>query len=288
MPELPEAETLVRGLRPVLEGRTIRRVRVHHGDVLRVSPSRFRAAVRERTITAVGRRAKNVLLHLSGDGILVVNLGMTGWLAPLGIPERNPPRPTHPALTFELEGGGRLVFDDVRRFGAVECLEGSEWARRDGAFGPEPLDDGFTVDRLARDLARSRSPIRNWLLDQRRVAGVGNIYASEALFRAGVHPARPARELSRSDAGALRDAIRHVLGAAVAAGGTTIRDYKNAEGGRGAYVDRLQVYGREGLPCFRCKTRVVRLVFGNRSAFLCPRCQPWPGGPTNGPASRTA
>jgi formamidopyrimidine-DNA glycosylase len=273
VPELPEAETLARGLRPVLVGRTIARARVHHADVLRVPPAVFRAAVRGRAIVGVGRRAKNVLLHLADDHVLVVNLGMTGWLAPVGVAGRTPPRPTHPAVTFLLVGGGRLVFDDVRRFGAVECLAAGAWAARDRALGPEPLTASFTEARLVDDLARSKSPVRSWLLDQRRIAGVGNIYANEALFRAGVRPARAARELTAAEARALHAALRDVLSAAVEAGGTTIRDYRNADGGRGAYVDLLRVYGREGEPCLRCKTLIERHVFGNRSAFLCPRCQ---------------
>lgn len=272
MPELPEAETLVRGLRPVLVGRRILRARVHHADVLRTPPGRFRARVRDRSVVAVERRAKNVLLVLD-DGVIAVNLGMTGWLAPLGFPERTPPPPTHPAVTFELDRG-RLVFDDVRRFGTVEALDPEAWEARSHDFGPEPLGPDFTATWLRDALAGSRSPVRSWLLDQRRIAGVGNIYACEACFRAGIHPARPASSLDAAEGRALHGAVRRVLARAVEAGGTTIRDYRNADGGRGEYADRLQVYGREGLPCPRCSTPVERLVFGARSAFLCPVCQP--------------
>jgi formamidopyrimidine-DNA glycosylase len=276
VPELPEAETLVRGLRPALVGRRIRQARVHHADVLRQPAARFREAVRGRTVEAVGRRAKNVLMHLSGDRVLVVNLGMTGWLAPIGMPGRHPPRPTHPAVTFVLEGPGSLVFDDVRRFGAIECLDGPTWLERDQGFGPEPLESGFTARVLHEALGRSRSPVRSWLLDQRRIAGVGNIYAAEALFRARVHPARAARTVDRREARALHRAIRSVLREAVRAGGTTIRDYRNADGGEGAFAGNLRVYGREGEPCLRCSGTVERLVFAGRSAFFCPRCQPAP------------
>ncbi len=271
MPELPEAETLVRGLRPALTGRTIVRVRVHHADVLQVGAARFRARVAGRRIESVARRAKNVLMQLN-DGVLVVNLGMTGWLAPLGAATRGGPRPTHPALTFELDEG-RLVFDDVRRFGRVEALEPEAWKARDAAFGPEPLSADFTARRLHDALSRSRSPLRSWLLDQHRIAGVGNIYACEACFLAGIHPARPARTVGRSEANSLHQAIRSVLGEAIAAGGTTIRDYRNVHGEPGRFRDRLLVYGREGEPCLTCNTPIERLVFGNRSAFLCPRCQ---------------
>jgi formamidopyrimidine-DNA glycosylase len=274
MPELPEAETLARGLRPLLPGRTIRHVRVHHADVLRTSPARFRAAVRGRTIEAVDRRAKNVLLRLDDGGVLLVNLGMTGWLATRGLAPRDPPRPTHPALTFQLDPGGALVFDDVRRFGCVERLDAAGWRARESRFGPEPLDDGFGAADLRRALSSSRTPVRSWLLDQRRLAGVGNIYANEALHRARVHPARPARSLGRAESRALHRAIRDVLTEALRAGGTTIQDYRNAEGEPGEFVRELRVYGRTGEPCPRCKTPVERLVFANRSAFLCPTCQP--------------
>lgn len=274
MPELPEAETLVRGLRPVLTGRTLVQARVHKSDILRQSPRQFRDRVRGRRIEGVERRAKNVVLRLD-HGVIAVNLGMTGWLAPLGFPDRSPPRPTHPAITFRLDEG-RLVFDDVRRFGTVEALTADEWRARSASIGPEPLEERFTPEGLHRALQGSRSPLRSWLLDQRRVAGVGNIYACEACFRARVHPARPARSLDEREARALHGAVRDVLAEAIAAGGTTIRDYRNAEGEPGTFVRRLEVYGREGDPCLHCGTPVIRSVFGNRSAFWCPSCQPEP------------
>jgi formamidopyrimidine-DNA glycosylase len=231
----------------------------------------------------VGRRAKNVLLRLDDGGVLLVNLGMTGWLAARGIAPRDPPRPTHPALTFRLQGGGALVFDDVRRFGCVERLDAAGWSAREATFGPEPLEDGFVAAELERALSTSRSPIRSWLLDQRRLAGVGNIYANEALHRARVHPARPARSLERAQVRALHRAIRDVLREALRAGGTTIQDYRNAEGEPGEFVRELRVYGREGQACRRCKAPVERLVFANRSAFLCPTCQPeGPSAPRGG------
>ena len=199
---------------------------------------------------------------------------MTGRLLPV-LPGRAPPaRPaTHPAVRFRFREGGVLVFDDVRRFGSVACLTGEGWNERSRALGPEPLSDAFTPGALFRELARSGSPVRSWLLDQRRVAGVGNIYANEALWRARVHPRRPARSLSRKEATRLHRALKDVLSEAVEARGTTLRDYRTAEGEPGSFSVRLSVYGREGSPCPRCRTPVERFVFGNRSAFLCPRCQ---------------
>jgi len=199
MPELPEAETLVRGLRPLLPGRTVRRTRVHHADVLRVPAAAFRAGMVGRRITGVGRRAKNVVLTLDdGDAFLVVNLGMTGGLVPRGFPDVNPPPPTHPALAFTLDAGRSLVFDDTRRFGCVELLDAAAWAERSARMGPEPLEPGYAWQDLHAALQRSRSPLRNWLLDQRRIAGVGNIYASEpASARESTPPVQPTRSRRR-------------------------------------------------------------------------------------------
>jgi formamidopyrimidine-DNA glycosylase len=173
-----------------------------------------------------------------------------------------------------VSASGRLLFDDTRRFGAVECLAADAWAERDRALGPEPLDDAFTAGDLHAALGRSRSPVRSWLLDQRRIAGVGNIYANEALHGAGIDPRRPARSVGRDEARRLHSALRDVLSRAIEARGTTLRDYRDAEGGTGAFAGLLAVYGRHGEPCPRCKAAVERVVFGNRSAFLCPRCQP--------------
>jgi formamidopyrimidine-DNA glycosylase len=167
-----------------------------------------------------------------------------------------------------------LVFDDQRRFGAVECLDAEAWAERSARLGPEPLSRSFTSKLLSDALVSSRSPVRSWLLDQRRIAGVGNIYANEALHLAGIHPRRSASGITPAEAARLHRALRRVLRAAIDKGGTTIRDYRNAEGGTGAYASRLYVYGRDGEPCERCGTPIERSVFGNRSAFHCPSCQP--------------
>lgn len=274
MPELPEAETIVRGLRDAVVGETIARAEVLKPDILRESKRAFWPKVRDREIVAVDRRAKNVLIRLEDGRVIAVNLGMTGRLLPFDEPPRGRRRPTHPAVRFRFESGGLLVFDDVRRFGTVECLTDEEWRTRSDRMGPEPLDPDFTADDLHRGLAASRSPVRSWLLDQRRIAGVGNIYAAEALFLAGVHPRRPAHSVDPDEAEALHGAIRRVLDAAIRAGGTTIRDYRTTTGDKGGFAPSLYVYGREGEACRRCEGIVERVVFGNRSAFLCPTCQP--------------
>jgi formamidopyrimidine-DNA glycosylase len=274
MPELPEAETIVRGLRRTVVGERITGVDVVHPDVLRVPPRRLRARLRGRTIQGIGRRGKNVLVLLGDGGILAVNLGMTGRLLPFPVEPRADARPTHPAVRLRFEGGGVLVFDDQRRFGTFEALEASDWEARDRRMGPEPLERGFTPARLTRGLAGSRSPVRSWLLDQRRIAGVGNIYALEALHRAGIHPLCPADRVGEAAAARLHRAIRDVLRAAIRRGGTTIRDYRDTDGGEGAYATRLRVYGREGQPCPGCGAPVARVVLSNRSAYFCPACQP--------------
>jgi len=277
MPELPEAETIVRGLRGAVLGETIRRAEVLKPDVLREPKRRFWPRVRGRTVVGVERRAKNVVIRLDDDSVIAVNLGMTGRLLPFSSPPRGRSRPTHAAVRFRFVSGGLLVFDDVRRFGTVECLSGEAWRERSEGLGPEPLDPAFTPADLHHGLAASRSPIRSWLLDQRRIAGVGNIYAAEALFLAGIHPRRPARSTDVDEAEALYHSIRAVLERAIRAGGTTIRDYRTADGDEGRFASSLRVYGRDGEPCPSCGSTIERTVFGNRSAFFCPSCQPEEG-----------
>jgi formamidopyrimidine-DNA glycosylase len=289
MPELPEAETIVRGLRPHVTGRLIERVDVLRPDVLREDPAGFRRSLEGRRIGSVERRAKNIVAPLTSpegapeadetsDGrVLAVNLGMTGRLLYFFRPPEESRAPTHPAVRFLLDGDGVLVFDDVRRFGTVEALTAEAWKARSERMGPEPLDRTFTARALLDGLERSRSPVRSWLLDQRRVAGVGNIYANEALYHAGVDPRRPARDVAADEARSLHRALRRVLRNAIRAGGTTLRDYRTADGEEGRYGRALWVYGRDGEPCGRCGATIERVVFGGRSAFLCPGCQPGEG-----------
>lgn len=280
MPELPEAETIVRGLREVLPGRTIVGVEVVRPDVLRTDPARFTADLRGRRIVDVARRGKNVVLGLDDGASLVVNLGMTGRLLPRTDPDGSTEPgggsgPAHPAVRLRLSGGSRLVYDDVRRFGELRLLDTAAWRRWSERLGPEPLEEDFEPSLLSP--SPSRTPIRSWLLDQRRVAGIGNIYANEALHRAGLHPRRPVCSLTPPEAAALVSAVRSVLREAIEARGTTLRDYRDAEGREGDFAVRLRVYGREGGPCGRCGESILRTVFGGRSAFHCPSCQPWEG-----------
>lgn len=276
VPELPEAETIARGLRPHLPGRRIDAVRWIHEDVLDRPGSEFAAALTGTRFEAVGRRGKNLVLRLEDDRRLVVNLGMSGRLLHRPLESSAPP-PTHPAVRFQLgDAAGELVYHDVRRFGTLAIRDPEEWKDWTDRLGPEPLGPDFTVEWLQERLGESRMPLRSWLLDQRKVAGVGNIYASEIAFVAGIHPQVPVREIPGPMIPRLHHATRQVLKEAVDARGTTLRDYRTAQGWEGEYGHQLRAYGRAGDPCRRCGTRIVRIVFSNRSAFLCPECQQTP------------
>ena len=272
MPELPEAETIARGLNAILPGRVVRRVEVVRDDVVHGPVGPFAEAVAGREFRGVGRRGKNVVFTFADSTRLVVNLGMSGRFM-TGADTGAKPRSTHPAVIFHLEDGGWMVYDDVRRFGRLMAVPATEWTRWSRHLGPEPLARGFTTARLSQILARSRSPVRSLLLDQRRIAGVGNIYAVEALWCARIHPQTPAHAIGTAAAARLHRALRRVLRSAIRAGGTTLRNYRDANGNEGRFGRALHAYGREGEPCTRCGTPIERIVFGGRSAFACPRCQ---------------
>lgn len=283
MPELPEAETIVEGLRGPVVGRSFTLVQVLRGDLLSTSAANFSRTLSGGIVGRIFRRGKNVVLRIqlqSGPRpeavLLVVNLGMSGRLLHRAHADRSSP-PSHPGVRFHLDDRSLLVYHDVRRFGRLTLMTPTDYRTWSRVMGPEPLSPSFTERGLTGALARSRSPIRSWLLDQRRIAGVGNIYANEALWRAGIHPKRPAREVTPEEGRRLHRALRKVLRAAVAARGTTLRDYRTAEGWEGSYASELRVYSRQGNPCERCGSTIERLSFGGRSAFFCPTCQPSTG-----------
>lgn len=271
MPELPEAETIARDLDPRLAGRRITGVAITHEDVINGPTGRFVDSVTGRTITGVGRRGKNVVLHLDDAGRLVVNLGMTGRLVTSDAPRAG--ELGHVAVSFDLDDDRSLLYDDTRRFGLLQRYDAESWAARDTELGLEPLSDGFTANALWSLTKRTRTPVRNFLLDQRRVAGVGNIYALEALFQAGIRPTRRGQRITRREASRLRDTLRAVLTRAIEHRGTTFSDYRDASGEAGGFQTLLDVYGREGEPCRACGTAIKRTVLTNRSAFYCPACQ---------------
>lgn len=273
MPELPEVETIVRQLAATLPGHRVREVVVHQADLLRPSEEAFQTRIPGLEVRSVSRRGKNILVAFSRPPLLLVNLGMTGRLLHQTAAANTSP-PTHPGLTLSLEPEGALVYADMRRFGLLRLFSPEEWKVESARLGPEPLGRSLTSSRFHQALQASGSPIRSWLLNQEKIAGIGNIYAAEALFRAGIHPRRPASSLGAQESGDLLRGLRSVLRQAIEAQGTTLRDYRTARGEEGNFRHRLRVYGREGHPCHRCKTPVVRIVFGNRSAFFCPCCQP--------------
>jgi formamidopyrimidine-DNA glycosylase len=273
VPELPEAETIVRDLRARVPGSTVTRVSVRHADVLHrgLTAAALDRRLRGRTITGVSRRGKNVILEFDGGLRLVINLGMTGRVVTSDAFRAGELR--HVAVTVQLEDGRAVLYDDARRFGDLDLRDEAGWAERTAELGVEPLSDDFTADRLHALTRTSTTPIRNWLLDQRRVAGVGNIYAVEALFRAGIRPTRRAKTLARRETALLRDTLRAVLQESIDARGTTISDYRDASGERGGFDRRLRAYDRAGEPCVNCSSSIKRVVLSNRSAFYCPTCQ---------------
>ena len=278
MPELPEVETIRRQLAPRVVGRTIERVRVL--DPLWCAPAAPRAVERRlsgRRIDALQRRGKYLIADLEGDRHLVMHLRMTGnllWVAP---EDDRAPRP-HLRVRLVLDDGNLVLFVDQRRFGTGVVIDGSRRLEEYLAerVGPEPLDPGFTPEVLARTARGRRAPVKAFLLDQRRVAGVGNIYADEALFRAGIHPLRPAGRLRRAEIERLHTGIVAALERGIDRQGASIDDYRDANGERGSMQDEFLIHLRAGQPCIRCGRPVTKTVAGGRATYLCSRCQPAP------------
>jgi formamidopyrimidine-DNA glycosylase len=270
VPELPEVETTRRGLEPHLQGRTILAALVHQARLRWPVAPDLDAALRGQQVLAVDRRAKYLLLRLT-RGTLILHLGMSGSLRVL--PQRSA-RLTHDHLELWLDSGQALRLNDPRRFGSCLYTEADPLThvllRR---LAPEPLEAGFDGPYLHRITRRRRVAIKQLLLNGQLVTGVGNIYASEALFRARIRPRRAARSLSRKDCDHLSAAIRRVLAASIRSGGTTLRDYVGADGKPGYFRQRLYVYERAGRPCRRCATLVRHIVQGARSSYFCPTCQ---------------
>ena len=273
MPELPEVETIVRDIRPSLVGRRIGRVTLSHDDVLRgVTRRRLVRRLKGATIKGVTRRAKHAVLELD-KGRLIIQPGMTGSLM-VHRKALEPGEEAYAVLRAELDGGRELVYKDVRRLGTLLLLNEKEWASYTAAIGPEPLDDDFSVERFAASLRGSRQAIKKVIMDQRHLAGVGNIYANEALFAAGIDPSKPARLLTADDQKRLHGEIRRILAAAIVSNGTTFRDYRTGTGEEGNFQLELLVYGREGEPCRVCGTRLTGThAIDARTTVFCYRCQ---------------
>jgi formamidopyrimidine-DNA glycosylase len=277
VPELPEVETIRRQLAPSVEGRTLRALEVVDPRWCEPAPpAEVAAACAGRRIERLERRGKYLVWRLEDEVHVVMHLRMTGNLLFRSGPGEEPP--PYVRVRLQLDSGAEVLFCDVRRFGTGVVLLGD--AARDEYFsarlGVEPLDPGFTPEAL-RALARGRrAPVKAFLLTQERIAGVGNIYADEALFRARIHPLRPVGTLTRRQLAELRDAVVESLEAGIDARGATIDDFRNADGARGSFQDRFLVHRREGEPCPRCGAPVVKLRAAGRGTYVCPRCQPRP------------
>ena len=274
MPELPEVETIRRQVAPLVEGRALERLEISDPRwCAPLAPHEVAAATEGRRVERLARRGKYLIVELSDEVFLLLHLRMTGTL--LYDPPADAP---YSRVRVVLDDGHELRFCDPRRFGTGELALGHDALRAflDARLGVEPLGDGFTTDRL-RELARGRrAPVKAFLLDQRRVAGVGNIYADEALHRARIHPLRPVGSLKRDQLAALRDAVVASLEAGIDAGGATIDDFRHADGVSGSFQDEFLVHRRRGEPCPACGGEIVKFVAAGRGTYACETCQPRP------------
>jgi len=276
VPELPEVETTRRALEAHLAGARIVRVEVRRRDLRRPLPPDLPRLLEGRRLLGFERRGKYLIVEPDGPSHLIVHLGMSGRLL-LDAGNDHP----HAHLVLRVEDGRSLALVDPRRFGLLEAVPAGAALSHPllAGLGPEPLDPGFDGAVLAQAFAGRTAPVKHLLLDQRVVAGLGNIYACEALFEARIHPFHPAGELDRRACGRLARAICAVLERAIEAGGSSLRDYVAADGRLGNFQNAFRVYGRDGTPCLRCGAKIVREVRAGRSTFFCPRCQPEdPGG----------
>jgi formamidopyrimidine-DNA glycosylase len=284
MPELPEVETVRRGLAPYLVGKRIAKAKAKRADLRFPFPKHFAKRLEGRRVEALTRRAKYLLAELDDGNIWVTHLGMTGRWSISGLKQQpgdfyyaEPPDPKHTHVVIEMAEGARLEFNDPRRFGYMDLIarnafDAHPWFKN---LGPEPLGDTFSAPYLAEAFAGKKANVKAALLDQRVVAGLGNIYVVEALHRAGIAPTRAAGSTSEQRLEKLAPAIRAVLEEAIEAGGSTLNDYASVDGRPGGFQQRFRVYDREGAKCFtpKCGGAIERAVHSGRSTFWCPQCQ---------------
>lgn len=282
MPELPEVETVRRGLAPAMEGGVIARALVNRPDLRWPFPPDMAARLTGQPVLALRRRSKYILADLGSGETLLIHLGMSGRMLisgdPLGRFVQDHPAPEkHDHVVLEMASGARITFNDPRRFGAMDLMPTAAFAAHPllARLGPEPLGNAFHGDYLAAALKGRNTPVKSALLDQRIVAGLGNIYVCETLFRAGISPRRKAGNLGARRVAALVPVIRDVLGDAIEAGGSSLRDFRQADGELGYFQHSFDVYGREGQACRTpgCDATVRRIVQSGRSSFYCPQCQ---------------
>ena len=282
MPELPEVETVRRGLAPVMEGRRIVAAAVNRPDLRWPLPPRMAERLTGARVERLRRRSKYILADLDTGETLIVHLGMSGRMlvsgAMLGDFHHDHPAPDrHDHVVLEMEGGARVTFNDARRFGAMDLAPTAEVEGHKllASIGPEPLGNAFSEDYLLPRLKARRTPIKAALLDQKLIAGLGNIYVCEVLHRTGIRPTRRADRIGALRAARLVPAIRDVLSEAIEAGGSSLRDYRQADGELGYFQHTFRVYDRESAPCPTpgCTGTVQRIVQSGRSSFFCPACQ---------------
>ncbi len=280
MPELPEVETVRRGLLPVMEGQRIDQAQVNRPDLRFVLPKDMAERLTGVVVQSLRRRSKYILADLSSGETLLIHLGMSGRMlisgAQLGQFHHDHPAPQkHDHVVLTMESGARVTFNDPRRFGAMDLMPTARWQAHKllADLGPEPLGNGFNAAYLAQRLQNRATPIKSALLDQKIVSGLGNIYVCEVLHRARIAPTRLAGDLTQAQAAALVPVIRDVLTEAIEAGGSSLRDYRQADGELGYFQHTFRVYDRENQPCPTCATPIVRLVQAGRSSFYCPSCQ---------------
>ncbi|TNJ42218.1 bifunctional DNA-formamidopyrimidine glycosylase/DNA-(apurinic or apyrimidinic site) lyase [Phaeobacter sp. B1627] len=282
MPELPEVETVMRGLQPSMEGAVILRADVNRPDLRWPFPDRMAERLTGRRIVAMRRRSKYILADLDSGETLLVHLGMSGRMTVSGDPlgqfvHDHPALQKHDHVVFHMDNGAQVTFNDPRRFGAMDLLDTAtaESHKLLSVLGPEPFGNGFNDSHLIAAFAGRRTPVKSALLDQGIIAGLGNIYVCEVLFRAGLSPRREAGRIAKNRVAALVPIIRQVLQEAIEAGGASLKDFRQANGELGYFQHTFDVYGREGAPCRRagCEGEISRITQSGRSSFYCGKCQ---------------
>lgn len=282
MPELPEVETVRRGLEPVMTDTVIEYAQVNRPDLRWPLPVNLSERLTGQRVLGLRRRSKYILCDLEGGETLLIHLGMSGRMLISGtqvgaFAHPHPAPEKHDHVVLNMVGGARITFNDARRFGAMDLaptpeVDSHRWL---AGLGPEPLGNAFSEDHLVTRLKGRKMPIKSALLDQKIVAGLGNIYVCETLYRAGIHPARQAGAISERRVRSMVPIIRQVLEEAIAAGGSSLRDFRQADGELGYFQHNFDVYGREGMTCKtqECQAEVRRIVQSGRSSFYCPTCQ---------------
>lgn len=282
MPELPEVETVRRGLAPAMEGFVIKRAQVNRPDLRWPFPENMAERLTGKRVLQLRRRSKYILADLNSGETALIHLGMSGRMLVSGDPlgqfvHTHPAPEKHDHVVLDMENGARITFNDPRRFGAMDLFSTDHGDVHPllASIGPEPLGNGFDETYLVNALGHRNTPMKSALLDQKTIAGLGNIYVCEALFRSKIHPTRPARRVSKERVSRLVQTIRDVLSDAIEAGGSSLRDFRQADGELGYFQHNFDVYGREGEPCRtpECSSSIRRIVQSGRSTFYCPTCQ---------------